>query len=640
MLKLALTSVTALALAATPTLPAAAQAATHAQPHDASVADAAVTNLGHLDFLLDDVPLLAGVSGHTTYRLKQEPTAEAPWVYADRQSDGSYRPVGGGTFDPETGYYGQGAFDADDIARAAVVYVRDWQQNHTASSRQHAYELLRELTYLQTASGPNAGDVVLWQQADGTLNASPTPADSPDPSDAGESFWLARTIWALGEALPAFERSDASFAWFLEQRYDLAVAALNRGSLARYGQWDVSNGARVPAWIVTQSTAATSEAVLGLSAALRADPRDSLTRSALAKEADGLAAMAAGRPGVWPFGGFLATTTSRSMWNGWGGEAPEALSAAAAALGRPDYQRIAESAVRNFIPQVLTTGGPDNGWTPTPFDQTQIAYGADALVQSIVTVAARSHDESLQTLAGMAAAWYFGANRSGQPLYDPTTGTCVDGVAGDGTINRNCGAESTIHTQLTMLTLDAHPRIRAVATRATNVISRSGLSVAEAESGTLSGAGSVQTPTSAWTGSANWSSSYVEASTGASVTIPLASGITASKVYPIVDVASASSGSTYWTATLRSGHVVSLGTTGNGGLGAQGIAPTPDALLPLSLPTAVPADAVSVTARVVSGSVKIDALLLQPEVSQLSLGGPMSVVLRAFAKGGFSVVRR
>ena len=163
---------------AVPTAPAAAV------PAGASTSSAPgaqkLTNLSHLDFLLDDVPLLAGVAGHSTYRQQSEPTARAPWVYADRNADGTFTRVGGGPItDAAKGWYAQGAFDADDISRAAVVYLRDWRQNGTASSRQTAYELLRSLTYLQTDSGPDAGNVVLWQQSDGTLNPSAIPVEQP-----------------------------------------------------------------------------------------------------------------------------------------------------------------------------------------------------------------------------------------------------------------------------------------------------------------------------------------------------------------------------------------------------------------------------------------------------------------------------
>ena len=72
--------------------------------------------------------------------------------------------------------------------------------------------MLRGLTYLQTATGPNAGNVVLWLQPDGTLNPSAEPKELPDPSDSDASYWLARTAWALGEGYAAFKRADPAFA--------------------------------------------------------------------------------------------------------------------------------------------------------------------------------------------------------------------------------------------------------------------------------------------------------------------------------------------------------------------------------------------------------------------------------------------
>ncbi|MEK6309153.1 MAG: hypothetical protein V4755_00415, partial [Curtobacterium sp.] len=234
-----LAALVAAATAAATLVAAPAQATTPATATGAtggSSASRPVTNLDHLDFLLDDVPL-PDVPGHSTYQQAQDPTATAPWVYADRNADGTYRRVGGGTLDPVTGHWGQGAFDADDISRAAVVYVRDWQQNGTPSSREHARELLRSLTYLQTDSGPDAGNVVLWQQTDGTLNTTPTPPDSPNPSDSADSFWVGRTVWALGEAYPAFRHADPGFARFLQDRLRLSLGALERQSLASYGRY-------------------------------------------------------------------------------------------------------------------------------------------------------------------------------------------------------------------------------------------------------------------------------------------------------------------------------------------------------------------------------------------------------------------
>jgi hypothetical protein len=586
----------------------------------------AVTDLAHLDWLLGTVPLVPGVPGHSTYEQSSQPTALAPWVYANHNADGSFTRVGGGAItDAAKGYYAQGAYDADDIARTAVVYVRDWQQNHDAASEQRAYEVLRDLAYLQTTSGPDAGDVVLWQQSDGTLNPTPTPPDSPNPSDSGESFWLGRTIWAFGEAYGAFEGTDPAFASFLQQRLDLAIGALQRQSLSQYGRFEESNGVRVPAWLITGSTSASAEAALGLDAYVKADPSDARARTALADEAQGLADMASGSVDQWPFGALLSDTSSQSEWNAWGGLAPAALSDAAVVLGRPDWQKAAVADVAQFTPQLLAAGGPDNELSPTVSDASQIAYGVDSLVESSITVADNTGDRGLEAIAAIAAAWYFGANPAGVPVYNPATGVCTDGISAGGQVNLNCGAESTIHTELSMLALDAHPQIRALATSLTSDSAVDGMRTVEAESGTLTGDASVVTPPSDSTGSATWSGdAYVQAGNGSTVTMNLPQGAGPANLYPVVNRGIAPAGTTAWTSS--DGRTTTmLGSTPNGGLGPQGIAPLPSLIHPLSLPVPSPQGAVSVTAHV-HGDAQLDAVLVQPVVSQLALSGAASAL--------------
>ena len=599
------------------TVRAEAQPATSATAHR-------LTNLDHLDFLLDSVPLLPGIAGHTTYRQAANPTARALWVYADHNADGSFTRVGGGAVtDQAKGWYGQGAFDADDIARAAVVYLRDWRASGSVSSRQHAYGLLRELTYLQTSSGPQVGNVVLWQQSDGTLNLTPTPADSPNPSDAAESFWLARTMWALGEGFAAFQHSDPSFAAFLDHRFQLALTALHRGSLSKVGRYEVVNGTRVPAWLIAGGTNATAEATLGLAAYVKAKPRNHAARTALAHEADGIAAMTSGGIGRWPYGAVLPVQNTRSLWTGWGGMSPAALAEASAVLHRPQLMKAAIPAVAQFTAQVLASGGPDQSWAPTPADTSQIAYGTDSLVESLLDAADVTKDQGLYTLAGVAAAWYFGANAAGATVYDPSTGVCADGIAADGTVNLNCGAESAIHTQLSMLALDAHPAVKAMATGLTHRGVVDGIRTVEAESGLLTGPARVVKPADAWTGTATWSGgAYVQAASGATLRIALPRGTGPANLYPVVNRGARPSGDTSWTVrTRRSGSPGRrLGRTANGGAGAQGISPSARALLPLSLSRSAPRRASSLIARV-DGSVQIDAVLVQPVVSHLGLSG-------------------
>ena len=553
-----------------------------------------LSNLAHLDFLRASVAPPAA-PGHSTF-------GSGPlgvlWTYADRQADGSYKRIGGGTFDPVTNTYGQGAYNADDISRAAVVYLRHWELFHDASSLAAARGLLRGLTFLQS---PN-GNVVLWMQPDGTLNPSADPPELPDPSDSGPAYWLARTVWALGEGYAVFRRTDRAFADFLKARIELAVSALERQVLTRYGQYNIVDGRRVPAWLIVNGADATSEAVLGLAAYVRAGG-SARARRALAQFAEGIAAMSAGSRTVWPFRALLPWGESISDWHAWGAQMPSALAAASSALGSRRLLDPAIGDTAGFTPLLMTAGGPDNGWLPAPIDRTQIAYGVDARLQGLLAVGL----PGLKQVAAFVAAWYFGANRAGEAMYDPATGRTYDGISGDGVVNRNSGAESSIHGQLSMLALDAAPEIARLVGRPTY----DGLRVVEAESAT---GGQVVTPPSAWTGESQWSNgSYLSLGAGESATWTLPSSAQPVLVLPIVNLVDTTSPArTTWTT---GSHV--LGTIDHVS-GPQGISAAPGALLPITLATPLPPYATNLKATATAPA-QVDALLLIPMISTLRL---------------------
>lgn len=578
-------------------------------------AQAPLTNLAHLDWLRDSVapPTQAG---HTTYRLAELNELGVLWTYADRQSDGTYKRIGGGPYDPATDTYGQGAFNADDVSRAAVVYLRHWQATRAASSREAAYQLLRGLAYLQTSSGPNAGNVVLWMQPDGTLNPSAEPVELPDPSDSADSYWLARTIWAFGEGYAAFERTDPAFARFLRDRLRLALGAVERHVLTDYGRYLDIDGTRVPAWLIADGADATGEALLGLSAYVQAT-NDDRARGVLRKLAAGVAAMSAGDARQWPYGAVLPWALSRSVWHAWGGLAPAGLVGAYEAVGGTKVRDAALSDAASFTPHLLVAAGPQNGWLPSPTDQVQIAYGAQSRVETLL--AAARLRPALRLVAGVSAAWFFGANPSGQPMYDPSTGRTYDGVEGSGNVNRNSGAESTIHGLLAMLALDQAPDVAAVARSAT-VAERSTWRLHEAEAATRSGAAEAYQPPSAWTGESLWSRSGVRLGAGGRLDFG-AVATERSVLMPVVELAPGA-GATKWSA----------GTIDHGRIGAQGDSPAPGALTMLTLPRTIEAGE-PVSAVGLNGAALVDAVMVQPEIERLVLtgGAHSTALLRSFA---------
>jgi len=574
-----------------------------------------LTNLAHLDFLRDRVAPPAQAH-HTTYRIDETPTVGVLWTYAEPVA-GGYRRLGGGTFDAATNTYGQGAFNADDVSRAAVVYLRDWQATGSAGSRRSAVELLRGLTYLQTSSGPNAGNVVLWMQPDGTLHPSADPVELPDPSDSDASYWLARTTWALGEGYAAFRHQDPAFARFLADRMDLAVSALDREVLDRYGEHVQIDGRPAPAWLVADGADATAEAVLGLSAYVAAGGPAS-ARTALTRFSDGIAMLAGGDARHWPFGAIRPWVLSGSVWHAWGSQMPSALAAASVVLRRPALAAVAARDSGTFVPWLLTSGGPDNGRLPTAVDRSQIAYGVDSRVQSLLATARVTHSAGARRLAGITAAWFFGANTAGTPAYDPTTGRTVDGIGADGSVNRNAGAESTIHGLLAMLALDAHPDVARLATTAA-VFHRNGSTVQQAETAVLEGGAAAVAPASLWTGESQFGGTgHAALGDGATATFLLPPG-GRRVVMPVIDLEPGSTAVT----TFRSGALV-LGVVRSGAVGPQGDSPARGALLPVTLAVSLPAGATRLTASTTASggdSAVLDAVMLEPAVSDYVVAG-------------------
>jgi hypothetical protein len=126
----------------------------------------------------------------------------------------------------------------------------------------------------------------------------------------------------------------------------------------------------------------------------------------------------------------------------------------------------------------------------------------------------------------------------------------------------------------------------------------------------------VVTPQSAWTGESLWSAGkYLSLPQGASAGWDVPRSSQARFVLPVVDlVADRGAGRSTWQARSR------LGAIDHGAGGAQGISAAPGALLPITLARPLPAGADRLTVSSSGDDVRVDAVLLIPQVSSLRLG--------------------
>ena len=348
--------------------------------------------------------------------------------------------------------------------------------------------------------------------------------------------------------------------------------------LDTYGQLVSIDGRPTPSWLIADGADASAEAVLGLAAYVEAGGSDA-ARTALDQLADGIARLSDGTTRSWPFGAVYPWALSRSLWHAWGSQMPAALARASQALGDGTYLAPAVKDSAGFMPWLLTSGGPDNGRLPTRLDQSQIAYGADSRVQSLLATAGATGKVGLRRLAGMQAAWFFGANPSGLPAYDPATGRTIDGISGEGVVNTNSGAESTIHGLLTMIALDANPDVAEAARQAT-ITSRVGTTTLQAEDAGTTGAARVVILDDRWTDESLFGGTgYLALGDGATASLTVPGADVDRLVMPVVDLVPGSTATTTWSANGRL-----LGRVRSGDIGEQGVSPAPGALLPVTLP--------------------------------------------------------
>ncbi|MBJ7602376.1 MAG: hypothetical protein JF888_04170 [Candidatus Dormibacteraeota bacterium] len=575
-----------------------------------------VVNLGHLDFLHDSVPYPAGPPGHAT----TDPGSpiDTWWVYANfNPTTGAYTRTGGGAYDPGTNTYGQGAFDTDDVSRAAVAYLTHYRYYHDRHSLEMARGALRFVLYMQTISGPNAGNFVLWMQPGGALNLNPTPPDQPNPADSGASYWMARSIWAIGEGYATFRESDPGFASVLAARMRLAMTRLDAELLApNFGHYYTLHGYRTPAWLIADGADASSEALLGLTAFTRATG-DRQARDLGDELGTGIAGYHLGGGRDWPWGALMPWTRSVSDWHAWGAHMSMALAVAAGPLGKPGWLQAARLDASSFELHQQLSFGPINGLEPAPDDLSQIAYGDETTVDGLLAVGRATGSDAFQRWAGIAASWLFGDNPAGTPMYQPATGVVFDGINGDGTVNRNSGAESTIEGLLALMNAVHDPVARGYVSYG-HVVAHTSYQKVEAEAGALSGAATVVKPASAWTGEALWSGgAYVDLGPGGRVDVPVqAANAGRHLLYLVFDKQQG--------AAAEVGVSVSVdgkpaGVDHQGGAGSQGDSPNPDYLWidGLQLPSALSAGSHTITLSYAGSGAqhaKIDAVLLQPEV--------------------------
>lgn len=330
-----------------------------------------------------------------------------------------YRPTGSPARDGS-----EGIASVDDAARAAVACLRYYESHADTSARDEALGLLAFISAMEQPDGEFVN----------FIDAAGRPNRTAPSSVKSMSYWAARSIWALGEAVRILGPDSLPQLAALRPVLDRAVRRMAR---------DIDAG-----HLLGGSVTATSEALLGLLALERSEA--TLDISALAtKTAELIVRQSAGSARAAPWGAY--TDRPGADWHAWGSRSVEALATAAQLLSRPDFavaaRKEADGLWSRFllagqIPSSVAAGGTAK-WFP------QIAYGVGPIVEGYLALADATGDRRYAVYAGLAGSWFTGDNVARVPMYDERTGRTYDGIDGPpARVNRNAGAESTIEALL------------------------------------------------------------------------------------------------------------------------------------------------------------------------------------------------
>jgi hypothetical protein len=224
---------------------------------------------------------------------------------------------------------GEGIACVDDAARAALVYLTDYESTGDATSLDKARRLLNFVLYMQAEDGQFYNFIL---DRAGTIN------QTGNTSFKSSGWWAARAARALGAGYRVMRLVDPGYASQLDQAFQRIRGVWVGEVTPTYGKYDQVHGIQVPAWLIAGGSDVTSIAVLALLEYDRAtDGQDAATRDLLTKLSEGLAVYQVGDDRNYPFAWHPDSASSPFTWHAWGSTQAFALAHAGQQLSRPEW---------------------------------------------------------------------------------------------------------------------------------------------------------------------------------------------------------------------------------------------------------------------------------------------------------------
>jgi len=346
---------------------------------------------------------------------------------------------------------GEGIACIDDVARAAVFYIRHYQYTKQTASLLKAEKLIRFIIEMQSGNGFFYNFIF----KDLTINSTHR------NSEARADWWTWRALWALAEALPVLKENNSDLAQETESIINKTLKAamiLKENYPRKVDFMEI----QLPGWLPMKFAADQAAVLIKGLVPYYQYSSDSDAKELIQMMADGIVLMQVGDSTHFPFNAILSW---KNLWHAYGNSQSYALIEAGNVLSNEKYISAAFKEINHFYPFLIKSEYLNYFTLELDKDQfqrveqkqfEQIAYNIRPMVFAALGAYSLTGEEAYSKLATDAACWLLGKNISGQALYDPNTGRCFDGIISKNAINFNSGAESTIEALLALLEIEKH----------------------------------------------------------------------------------------------------------------------------------------------------------------------------------------
>lgn len=342
----------------------------------------------------------------------------------------------------------EGIACVDDVARAAVYYLYDWQINSNQVSIDKNKKLLEFVLYLQSDNGYFYN--FIWD--DYSINKD------FKTSVAEPNWWSWRALWALMVSYDYYKQNDPVFAERIWKSVEGLITVLKEIIPTQY-EYEEMNGLKIPTWL-PQKYASDQAAVLLLGLLEYYDQtEDTKIYNYIGKLCDGIIAMQLKGTEFNYNGAFLSW---QNLWHSWGNLQSYALLKCYPLLENELILNSALYELDNFYEFLIVnnylnhfTVEKSNGKLSEIESEkySQIAYNIRPMVYALLEAYKITSKDIYAARAAEAAKWLTGRNPANAVMYNKETGRVFDGINSENDVNKNSGAESTIEGLLTLLKL-------------------------------------------------------------------------------------------------------------------------------------------------------------------------------------------